>query len=87
MIHYMYVCMYVCMCMSSQTKMSSEEATTTNGKYAKSVQGWVIMVTGLHPEITEDHLLDAFAEYAPPPAAASDAADMDADNQPPPPSL
>ena len=34
-----------------------------SGHYQRSVEGWVILVNGLNPEVMEEDLTDAFSEF------------------------
>eukprot|EP01084_Bolivina_argentea_P090011 162260_1 len=40
-----------------------EEEGGCNGNHAKSVEGWVIFIRGVHEEAQEDDILDSFSEY------------------------
>ncbi|KAH9821744.1 hypothetical protein DFH28DRAFT_1078981 [Melampsora americana] len=41
----------------------TKEKEQTAGNAARSVEGWVIMVTGVHEEATEEDLQDKFSDY------------------------
>ena len=43
---------------------ANEDARTRNGAYAvRSVEGWTIFVSHLHPETTEEDLQEFFSEF------------------------
>jgi RNA-binding protein 8A len=41
---------------------SDEDDGSLQSKYTKSLEGWIIFVTNIHPEADEDMLLDHFSE-------------------------
>ena len=45
-----------------ETLAGGEEGETPGGP-GRSIEGWILVVTGLHPEVQEEDLLDKFGEY------------------------
>ncbi|KAI8905186.1 RNA binding motif protein 8B [Gorgonomyces haynaldii] len=50
-----------------QTNVHGEYETlkSSEGLGQKSVEGWIILVTGVHEEATEDDLYEKYAEFGP----------------------
>ncbi|MBW0473042.1 hypothetical protein O181_012757 [Austropuccinia psidii MF-1] len=44
-------------------RLDDKEKEQTAGNAARSIEGWVVMVTGVHEEATEEDLMDKFSDY------------------------
>ncbi|KAG9083370.1 hypothetical protein FRC07_013928 [Ceratobasidium sp. 392] len=44
-------------------RLDTEQKDTNTGTAARSVEGWIVLVTNVHEEATEDDVQDKFADY------------------------
>ncbi|KAG9096293.1 hypothetical protein FRC06_008834 [Ceratobasidium sp. 370] len=44
-------------------RLDSDQKDTNTGSAARSVEGWIVLVTNVHEEATEEDIQDKFADY------------------------